>query len=80
MPGFRKCERLPSKKRQVARNPCGQRIDGQEGAPITNHSSPNLTLKVPDCRTWAHTDGSCHKQNGNLFETRNWSRRLQLSH
>eukprot|EP00983_Pelagomonas_calceolata_P013054 417546-Pelagomonas_calceolata.AAC.1 len=31
---------------------------------VSNQSSPIHMLKVPDGRTWAHIDGSCHIQNG----------------
>eukprot|EP00983_Pelagomonas_calceolata_P052069 1142675-Pelagomonas_calceolata.AAC.2 len=64
MPGFTKCQRLPTDKQQTSRNPNYPHKGNQEELFVPNQSSLTLMLKVPDWRTWAYTDGSCHIQNG----------------
>eukprot|EP00983_Pelagomonas_calceolata_P056275 1144522-Pelagomonas_calceolata.AAC.1 len=64
MPGFNKCQCLPSEKQQTSRNPTYPHISDQGELFVPNQSSPTLMLKVPDRRTWAYTDGSCQIQNG----------------
>eukprot|EP00983_Pelagomonas_calceolata_P028391 889235-Pelagomonas_calceolata.AAC.1 len=64
MPGFNKCQRLPSDKRQISRKPTSPHISNQEELFVPNQSSPTLKRKVPDWRTWAYTDGKCQIQNG----------------
>eukprot|EP00983_Pelagomonas_calceolata_P022686 714016-Pelagomonas_calceolata.AAC.1 len=61
IPGFEKCQRLPS---DISRNPTYPHISNQEGLFVPNQPSPTLMLKVPDLRRWAYTNGSCHIQNG----------------
>eukprot|EP00983_Pelagomonas_calceolata_P000204 6630-Pelagomonas_calceolata.AAC.1 len=56
MPGFNECQRLPSDKKQISRNPTYQHISNQEELFVPNQFSPTLKLKVPDWRTWAYTD------------------------
>eukprot|EP00983_Pelagomonas_calceolata_P002891 95021-Pelagomonas_calceolata.AAC.1 len=31
---------------------------------MPSQSNPTLMLKIPDWKTWAYIDGSCHIQNG----------------
>eukprot|EP00983_Pelagomonas_calceolata_P007197 233911-Pelagomonas_calceolata.AAC.1 len=64
MPGFDKCQRLPSDKQQTSRDPTYPHIGNQEELLVPNQSSPTLKLKVPEWRTWSYTDGSCQTQNG----------------
>jgi len=32
--------------------------------PLSHHSKPGLTYKVPDWKSWNYTGGSCHIQGG----------------
>eukprot|EP00983_Pelagomonas_calceolata_P050473 1141983-Pelagomonas_calceolata.AAC.1 len=45
-------------------NATNPHLANQDALFAPNQFSPTLTLKIPDWRTWAHTDGSCHIQNG----------------
>eukprot|EP00983_Pelagomonas_calceolata_P002578 86095-Pelagomonas_calceolata.AAC.1 len=56
MPGFEKCQRLPSDKQHISRYLTSQHVGNQEELLVPNQSSPTLKLKVPDWRTWAYTD------------------------
>eukprot|EP00983_Pelagomonas_calceolata_P025940 813212-Pelagomonas_calceolata.AAC.1 len=64
MPGFNRCQRLPSDKQQTSRNPTHSHLGNQDELLVPNQSCPTLKLKVPDWRTCAYTDGSCQTQNG----------------
>eukprot|EP00983_Pelagomonas_calceolata_P063516 1147762-Pelagomonas_calceolata.AAC.2 len=64
MPGFQKCQRLPSNKQQISRNPTNPHMCNQEELIPPNQLNPTLMLKVPDWRIWAYTDGSCHILSG----------------
>eukprot|EP00983_Pelagomonas_calceolata_P030893 970510-Pelagomonas_calceolata.AAC.1 len=64
MPGFKKCERLPSDKEQITRGATTAHIDIQSRDSIPSQSNANFTLKVANWRAWAYTDCSCHAQNG----------------
>eukprot|EP00983_Pelagomonas_calceolata_P086627 1156795-Pelagomonas_calceolata.AAC.1 len=64
MSGFKKCQRLPSDKQQISRNLTYPHIGNQEELFVPIQSSPTLMLEVPEWRTWAYTDDSCHIQNG----------------
>eukprot|EP00983_Pelagomonas_calceolata_P031132 977220-Pelagomonas_calceolata.AAC.1 len=56
MPGFNKCQRLPSDKQKTSRKPTYPHISNQEELAVPYRSDPTLRLKVPDWRTWAYTD------------------------
>jgi len=64
MHGFDKFKRLPSDKQQICRNFNNTLTDNLEAVTVPRQSNPNLALKIPDWRTWAYTDGSCHSRNG----------------
>eukprot|EP00983_Pelagomonas_calceolata_P032916 1030918-Pelagomonas_calceolata.AAC.1 len=64
MPGFKKCKRLPSDKQHISKNPSTPHINNLEEMFVPSQSNLTLMLKIPDWRTWAYTDGSCHIQNG----------------
>ena len=64
MHGSDKFKRLPSDKQQICRNFNNTLTDNLEAVTVPRQSNPNLALKIPDWRTWAYTDGSCHSRNG----------------
>ncbi len=46
---------------------CSHRPTLGDVAPLSHHSKPGLAHKIPDWKSWAHTDGSCHIQEGKTF-------------
>jgi len=55
-------EKLYSDKMQTII--CSHRPTLGDVAPLSHHSKPGLTLKIPDWKSWTYTDGSCHIQGG----------------
>jgi len=60
--GLEKFEKLHSDKMQTI--VCSYRPTLGDVAPLSHHSKPGLTLKIPDRKSWTYTDGSCHIQEG----------------
>eukprot|EP00983_Pelagomonas_calceolata_P006791 221668-Pelagomonas_calceolata.AAC.1 len=61
MPGFNKCQRLPSDRQQISRYLTSPHLGNQKELFVLNQSSLTLKLKVPGWRTWAYpaSDGRC---------------------
>ncbi len=54
-PGLKKFEKLYSDKMQTI--VCTHRPTLGDVAPLSHHSKPGFTLKIPDWKSWTYTDG-----------------------